>query len=118
MSLRVPGYDVDSLTTRVSSETYGAIPIVAFCKRERSGSRLTSRGVGTQIVITEAAQTLEKSVVAIYMPLDSAICNLASEISSTGLEPELICKVLASRLSTPMTVQPASTAAIAKGRPT
>ena len=63
-SLSVPGYDVDSLKTKVSLEIYGAIPLVALRKRDRSGSRFSFSGVGTQIAITEASAALEKSVVA------------------------------------------------------
>ena len=64
-SLNVPGYEVDSLTTNVSFETKGAIPVAALRNRVISGSRLSSNGVGTQIVITEACATVEKSVVAL-----------------------------------------------------
>ena len=59
MSRNVPGYEVDSLTTSVSFETYGAIPIAALRNSVRSGSRFSSNGVGTQIVITEARETAE-----------------------------------------------------------
>ena len=64
----VPGYEVDSLITSASFETNGAILIAALRNRERSGSRLSSNGVGTQIAITEACVILEKSVVALYVP--------------------------------------------------
>ena len=64
-SRRVPGYDVDSLTTKVSSATKGAIPVAALRNNVKSGSRLSSNGVGTQIVITEALATSENSVVAL-----------------------------------------------------
>ena len=65
ISRSVPGYEVDSLTTRVSFDRYGAIPVAALRNGARSGSRLSSNGVGTQIVITEASVTVEKSVVAL-----------------------------------------------------
>ena len=64
MSRSVPGYEVDSLTTKVSFETNGAIPVAALRNSVRSGSRLLSSGVGTQIVITEALETSETSIVA------------------------------------------------------
>ncbi len=118
MSRSVPGYEVDSLTTKVSFETYGAIPVAALLSKVRSGSRFSSNGVGTQIVITEAVLTEEKSLVALYTPFVIADCSCESEMSSTGLDPLLIWATLASKLSIPMTVHPASTAAIAKGRPT
>jgi hypothetical protein len=118
ISRNVPGYEVDSLTTRVSFETNGAIALVAVCNSERSGCRFPSSGVGTHIVMTLALDTKEKSVLALYAPLVSAAANWVFEMSSTGLIPELICVTLASKLSMPITVHPASTAAIAKGRPT
>ena len=64
-SRNVPGYDVDSLTTNVSFETNGAISVAALRNRVMSGLRLSSNGVGTQIVITEAFSTMENSVVAL-----------------------------------------------------
>jgi hypothetical protein len=119
MTLRnVPGYEVDSLTNKVSFETNGAIAVTAFLRIDRSGSRFSSNGVGTHIVITDAAATSEKSVLAVYDPLLSAATSWVSEMSSIGLEPEFIWVTLASKLSIPITVQPASTAAMAKGRPT
>ena len=53
-SRNVPGYEVDSLTTKVSFDTYGAIPVAAFRNIVISGLRWSSSGVGTQIVTTEA----------------------------------------------------------------
>ena len=64
MSRKVPGYEVDSLTTKVSFETKGAMHMAALRNNVRSGSRFLSKGVGTQIVITLAFDTVEKSVVA------------------------------------------------------
>ena len=92
--------------------------IAALCRRDKSGSLFSFNGVGTQIVITEACTMLEKSMLAVYDPLASAAAIWASDMSSTGLEPELIWSTLAFELSIPTTVQPALTAAIAKGRPT
>jgi hypothetical protein len=46
----------------------GAIAVAALRSNDRSGSRFSSKGVGTQMVMTEAFETLEKSVVAKYAP--------------------------------------------------
>ena len=56
---------MDSLITNVSLVTYGAIPAAALRRSAKSGSRLSSNGVGTQIVMTEASATAVKSVVAL-----------------------------------------------------
>jgi hypothetical protein len=117
-SRNVPGYEVDSLTIKVSFATNGANSVTALRSKERSGSRFSSSGVGTQIVTTEALLTIEKSVVALYAPLLIAAFNRSFDMSSTGLDPEFMKLTLASNLSIPITVQPASTAAIAKGSPT
>ena len=57
ISLNVPGYEVDSLITKVSLETNGAISDAALRSNASSGSRSSLRGVGTQIAITDASET-------------------------------------------------------------
>ena len=71
-SRNVPGYEVDSLITSASFERKGAISWIALSKRVTSGSLLEFKGVGTQIVITEALAISAKSCEDLYSPLEIA----------------------------------------------
>jgi hypothetical protein len=75
-------------------------------------------GVFGKYFTTEAVATSAGLFVATYFFSAIAFDNRESDISSTGLEPEFSCFTRETDLSIPITDQPASTAAIAKGSPT
>ena len=86
MFRNVPGYEVDSLISKDSSDRNGATSLMALSSNSRSGSRASLSGVGTQIVTTEAADTSAGLFVAKYFLAAIAFASLTLDISSTGLD--------------------------------
>ena len=64
-SLTVPGYEVDSLIKSTSFRKNGATDVTAPFRNAKSGSRLSFKGVGTQITTTSVPLTSVKSWLAL-----------------------------------------------------
>ena len=91
---------------------------VAALMNDRSGSRFSVRGVGTQTMMSSHSATSAKSTVARRRPLVTRPVSV-SEVTSLMYEsPALMRSTRGASGSTQSTACPASAKATASGRPT
>ena len=113
----VPGYVVDSRTTRVPGVSRAAIARVADSTAPTLGRLSSSSGVGTQMTIASASARTASSAVA-WKPLSRISATSASVRSSMWERESMSPSTTARDTSNPTTSSPARTAACTSGIPT
>ena len=114
----MPGYEVDSLTTRAGDFAFFAISSAAAWTQDKSGLRASSSGVGTAITMTSQPSMTDASVLALYAPVPIREESAVSEIPSICDVPLFSAATKASLTSKPATLWPAPAAPTAIVRPT